>query len=185
MMKTRNARGVTLLEGLIAMVILVTGVVGVFQGVAIASQQNVIADRFTRAAIIGQELSSAVSLRGLGRNTAASGLFSNPLCTGSPSTGLAPYVNDLTVAATNLNAQGFTTVCYVDVDTDAPTLTPGYSTDDDTQFTRALAVYTNPGNPDFVYVGVVVSWRATGRVMSTKRFVALYDTSRNQTNVEF
>lgn len=187
------ARGVTLLEGLIASVVLLTGMVGVLQGVLIASQQNSMASRHTRAAVIARELLAGLERQGRARLfTGSTAPLGNTLCVGSPSAALAPYTGGLEAAPSNLT--GFTG-CVVDWDQLVSTrpelraLTPGYVStaapgEDDDLFTRVVAAYVNPANSELAWVAVAVSWREAGRVRTVKHFTAVYDTAVNQTNVE-
>lgn len=191
-LRNPSRRGVSLIEGLISTVILLTGMVGVLQGLAIASVQNSMANRHTRASIIAQELMGSIEQQGRARLLGTGGLFASAQC-GTYTALTTPtkaFIGDLTPVPPSLTARGFTTAasCYVDFDALGATLkkvTPGYVTGDDATFTRIIAVYQHPTNPEVMYVGVNVGWRDGGRVRVVKRFTAIYDTSTNQTNLEF
>ena len=186
-----HRRGVTLIEGLISTVILLIGMVGVLQGLAVASVQNSMANKHTRASTIAQQLIGAIEQQGRARMlVTATGLFVSPQCAASVPTPVTPFTGDLTPLPAALTAQGFTTgaTCYIDYDALGAaflSLTPGYSTQDDQTYQRLVAVYQHPSNPEVIYVGVNVGWRDTGRVRVVKRFTAIYDTVTNQTNLEF
>ena len=186
-----SPRGVTLIEGLVSTVILLTGMVGVLQGLAVASRQNSMASKHTRASIIAQQLMVAIEQQGRARLlTTATGLFVTPQCATTVPTLVAPYKGDLDPLPASLSSQGFTTAetCFVDFDVQSAafnSLTPGYSGQDDATYQRVIAVYKHPSNPEVIYVGVNVGWRDSGRVRVVKRFTAIYDTTTNQTNLEF
>jgi hypothetical protein len=186
-------RGVSLLEGLIASVVLLTGMVGVLQGVIVASQQNSMANRHTRAAVMARELLAGFERQGRERLFVGSlAPLGNTICQSTPSAALAPYTGGLQTPPSNL--AGFNG-CVVDWDTLVTTrpelraLTPGYVStaapgEDDDLFTRVVGAYVNPSNSELAWVGVAVSWREGGRVRTVKQFSAIYDTAINQTNVE-
>ncbi len=183
MSRNRQPRGVTLLEGLISSVILLTGMVGVLQGVMVASTQNAIANRQTRASVVASELLSAIEMQRRERLFAVGGLFAS--CTALPlPTPLQPYAGTLDPMPPGL--AGFTG-CYVDFDAAAAFqgITPGYTTTDRGVFERVLIVYRNTTNDEVVYVGVNVGWRDSGRIRVIQRMTSLYNTTINQTNLEF
>lgn len=188
-----SRRGVTLIEGLMSTMILLIGMVGVLQGLAVASVQNSMANRHTRASIIAQQLISAIEQQG--RTRLFADLFSATNCVSTIPTAVADFQGDLvsspasfTAAAPGLGWTGVTT-CFIDFDSRSAalrSLTPGYTQQDDDTYQRLIAVYQrSPTNPEVVYVGVNVGWRDGGRVRIVKRFTAIYDTSTNQTNLEF
>lgn len=188
--RARSPRGVTLLEGLIATMILLIGMVGVLQGLAIASVQNAMANRHTRASVIAQELVSAVEHQGRARLVASGGLFSGSACAPTPPPGVAPFQGELQPLPPSLAARGFdaANACFIDFDALGVAfraLTPGYTAQDDTTYQRLVAVYRHPTNSEVLFIGVNVGWRDAGQVRLAKRFTALYDTSINQTNLEF
>ncbi len=182
----RNRRGVTLIEGLISTLILLVGMVGVLQGLTIASVQNSMANRHTRASIIAQELMGSIEQQGRARlMTASTGLFMANCVTSNP---LATYKGDLDVTTAALTGQGFTP-CFIDLDATANVgfqpMTPGYKvTVDGRTYKRLITVYKNT-NPEVMYVAVNVGWRDGGQVRVVKRFTAIYDTTTNQTNLDF
>lgn len=192
----RNRRGVTLLEGMISTVILLTGIVGVLQGILIASQQNAMANRQTRASIIAAELLAAVEAQGRARSLATGGLFDPSTCVGYGSLPAAvqPMVGDLNPAPASLTAAspglgwsaGNVSRCYIDFDASSfTTLTNGYTASDDQTYTRIVGVFRNTSNPEVLFVGVNVAWRDGGQLRMVKRMTAIYDTTTNQTNLEF
>lgn len=183
-MRRRSSRGVTLVEGMISSVILLVGMVGVFQGVIIASTQNSMANRRTRASAIAAELATSIDLQGRERLLGPGGLLTSSGACGSFPGDLTLYRGDFTGVPANL---GHLTVCYVDVDATAAftTLTPAYSDSDRNIFKRLLAVYTDPTDSAVSYIGINVGWREYGSGRVVERFTAIYDPTVNQTNVEF
>lgn len=193
MMRAANRpsrRGVSLIEGLVATLVLLLGVVGVLQGLAIASVQNSMANRHTRASVIAQELISAIEHQGRARllaTTPTAGLFTSTNCLGTLPNLMVPFKGDLSPVPSALSGAGFS-ACYINFDAlgNAFTaLTPAYNTQDNTTYSRLVAVYTNSTNSEILYVGVNVGWRDGGQVRIVKRFTALYDTAVNQTNLEY
>ena len=200
-----SRRGVTLLEGMISTVILLTGLVGVLQGIAVASQQNSMANRYTRASILAQELLSAIEARRLANLQTT--LFTSTPCQ-SASAFPANSPQRLTIQRSEMdpippgfatappNGLGWTTpaICYVDfdaVDNAAPydTWTPGYTTSEDGVFTRMVAVVVDSSvaapQREVTYIAVMVGWSDAGRLRTVKRMSAIYNTAVNQTNLEW
>ncbi|MFZ5439586.1 MAG: type IV pilus modification PilV family protein [Myxococcota bacterium] len=184
----------SLLEGLISSLVLLTGLVGVLQGIMVASRQNSMAARHTRASLIAQETLSSLRTVGYARLTAPSGVLGNPAwCLATPSTAFQKYTAGLHVVPAGL---GTYTACTVDLDTVASgnaavrALTSAYAStaatgEDDDLFTRAVIFYKNTSSaPDLHYVTVVVSWRELTQVRTVTQTAALYDPGQNQTNVE-
>jgi hypothetical protein len=193
MMRAANRlsrRGVSLIEGMVATLVLLLGVVGVLQGLAIASVQNSMANRHTRASVIAQEVISAIEQQGRARlfaTTPSAGLFTSTNCLGTVPNAVAAFKGELNPVPSALSGAGFS-ACYIDFDslgTGFTALTPAYSAQDNTTYSRLIAVYTNSTNSEILYVGVNVGWRDGGRVRVVKRFTALYDTAVNQTNLEY
>lgn len=183
----RSRRGVTLAEGLISTVILLVGMVGVFQGLLVASSQNSMANRRTRATVMAAELASSIEHQGHARLFGAGGLFTGANCTAAYPTTLDKFRGDFTGVPANMASWS---VCYVDVDTAVTLpafekLTTAYSAEDGKIFKRVLAVYTDVAQPAVMFIGINVGWREMGGTKVVERFSALYDTSINQTNVEF
>lgn len=183
----RNRRGVTLIEGLISTVILLVGMVGVLQGLTIASVQNSMANRHTRASIIAQELMGAIEQQGRARlMTASTGLFMGSQC--AASNPLTTFKGDLDPIPSTLSGQGFT-ACYIDMDATANVafhpMTPGYKVAVDGKIYKRLIAVFKSTNPEVMYVGINVGWKDGGQVRIVKRFTAIYDTTTNQTNLDF
>jgi Tfp pilus assembly protein PilV len=186
-----SRRGVTLIEGLMSTMILLTGMVGVLQGLAVASVQNSMANRHTRASVIAQQLISAIEHQGRARLLGTGGIFASTNCVSSPGAAAA-FQGDLVTTPASFASMGWATVttCYVDYDARGAVvpallaLTPGYTQQDNDTYTRLVAVYQT-SNPEVMYVGVNVGWRDAGRVRIVKRFTAIYDTATNQTTLEY
>jgi hypothetical protein len=179
-----------LIEGLMSTVILLVGMVGILQGLAFASIQNSMANRSSRASVIAQQLISAIEQQGRANLVPAAGLFGATTCVATVPAAVNAFQGDLTPLPPSLASQGFTTaqMCFIDFDATSAAfkgLTPGYSAQDDTTYQRLVVVYKHPSVPDVIYVGVNVGWRDGGQVRISKRFTALYDTTTNQTNLDF
>ena len=185
----RTRRGVTLIEGLISTVILLVGMVGVLQGLTIASVQNSMANRHTRASIIAQELMGSIEQQGRARlMTTATGLFTANCGSSIVDPKVAIFKGDLDVTTAALTGQGFVP-CFIDLDAAANAvfqpMTPGYRvTVDGRIYKRIITVYKN-SNPEVMYLAVNVGWKDGGQVRVVKRFTAIYDTTTNQTNLDF
>jgi Tfp pilus assembly protein PilV len=119
-------RGQSLLEGLIASVVLVIGITGVLQAVLVSSAQNAGAGRITEAAAISQQLVNGIQRHDI-RQLKASGLLDGSRCTSNSTlVGYVGKIDTLTnIAAGNtLCAKGncvtsaivTTTPCVVDLD---------------------------------------------------------------------
>jgi hypothetical protein len=183
----RSRRGVTLIEGMISTVILLTGMVGILQGLAFASMQNTMANRQTRASIIAQELIVSLEQQGRAQLYASGGLFTSAECSTSVGT-LGNFRGDLAGPSGELppSIAGYT-VCFIAFDSKSAfqSITPGYTTQDRAVYERMVAVYTSAANPALTYVGVNVGWKDGGFTRIAKRFTAIIDTNVNQTNLEF
>ena len=98
---------------MIATVILLVGMVGVFQGMLIASVQNSMANRRTRAAGIAAELMSALQQQGYARVTALA-------CDGTMPSDLGPTGSTLPYTPNKLktvpSALSNFTRCFIDVE---------------------------------------------------------------------
>lgn len=189
--RPRAPRGVSLIEGMVASVVLLTGMVGVLQGILYASQQNAMASRHMRASLIASEAITALRTQGYARLSASTGLLGDSsVCQATPPTTFTTYLGGLMTPPTGL--MGSYTTCAVDLDAQAAAsaITAGYVStseagEDDDLFTRALIFYKNSDSAKALhYVTVVVTWSALGVQKSVVQTTALYDTTINQTNVE-
>ncbi len=179
----RTRRGVTLIEGMVATVILLVGMVGVFQGMIVASLQNASANRRTRAAAIAAETTAA--LEQLGRaNVINAGGALLPIGT----SGLGTLAGDLQtelVKYAPASLPGYLGATYLDVDNADPNnplvlRTPGYGERDAELFERVVAVYVSDDliTRPVVQVNVSVGWREAGRWKVVNRLTSFYDTSQ-------
>jgi len=193
-MRTRpSRRGVTLIEGMIATVILLVGMVGIFQGMLIASVQNSMANRRTKATGLASELLASIDRKGYAwvNNLACSTTAPTTL---GPSGSTVPYVTN--------KVQGtfapYPSVCYIDVEKGGTqglpiqALTPSFnnSPTDSLQFRRLVTIYRGApaSSADYygvIYVAVSVEWREGGSARVVEKLTALNDTAVNQTNIEF
>ena len=61
---SRSDRGVTLVEGMAASAVLLIGLIGVIQGIGVASLQNSLANRMTRGAAISHQTGQGLVIAG-------------------------------------------------------------------------------------------------------------------------
>jgi len=187
--RRQRARGISMIEGLAAMGILVVGLLGTLQGIAIAATQNSTAARMSRANSISRETRVALEMQG--RSAIMAGPLSAANCKPLPvPSNLLAYVdpNELALVPTPPGPPS----CYTDFDAyelAAPTpFVPGYSPNERRWFHRMLLLWpgnglTGPGAvPD--QVEVIVSFRGSGRTIYSKQFVGLYDPALNKAGVE-
>jgi hypothetical protein len=175
----RARRGVSLIEGLTASVVLLAGLIGVFQGVIVASRQNSVAGRMQRGAAIASEVREAMEAQGRRRLTDPGGVFTQ--C----STSIDALTDGLSTLAPT---------CIVDLDavdgavTEDKKLVPSYKEDADITgstarvFRRVIVywkgtyTYDGKGNvPD--RVTVLVSFRELGRTLFIRQTAALYNSA--------
>ncbi len=195
-MRTRSSRrGVTLIEGMIATVILLVGMVGIFQGMLVASVQNSMANRRTKATGLASELLAAIDRKGFTwvNNLNCTSTNTAPTTLG-PTGSTVPFVTN----KVQTSFSPFTTVCFIDVEKgDAAALmiqplTPSFTSSptDSLQFRRLVTIYRGApaSSQDYngmLYVAVSVEWREGGSARVVEKLTALNDTSVNQTNIEF
>lgn len=188
-------RGVSLIEGMTASVVLLIGLMGVFQGLIVASRQNSMANRATRASGVASQVRVALDtlgrerVIGSGTNT---GLLSGQACDASPEVrALAGGMEDLVPST----GDAWSVRCIFDLDayeTQAQAhqkLLPGYPASDFNYFRRVLVVIEKPDELTGVaihQVTVVVSWQEMGRRRFVRQYFGFYDPGPfgNETNVE-
>ena len=191
-MRTRSRRGVTLIEGMIATVILLVGMVGVFQGMLVASVQNSMANRRTKATGVASELLGAMDRKGYAWVNALSCTGTSPPSALGPTGSTIPYIPNKVVSTFS----PYTTVCYIDLEkggteaTPLTLLTPSFGAEDARLFRRLVTVYRGApaSSNDYygvIYVAVSVEWREGGSARVVEKLTAMNDTSVNQTNIEF
>lgn len=190
-MKTR--RGVTLIEGMVATMILLIGLVGIFQGMIVASSQNASANKRTRAASIAAELTSAAEMYGRTNTVGLVTLSSVPTGAATPAnTNLMSSRHEAAFKSIfdPVAATGVTLKYYFPDSTNPGTLpvnalqsrTPAFTAEDDKVFQRMVATYTANG---VTYVMVAVAWNDTGFVKTVTRTTAFYDSTANLTGIEY
>jgi Tfp pilus assembly protein PilW len=188
-------RGVSLIEGMTASVVLLIALVGIFQGLMVASRQNSLANLATRASGIASQ--ARVALDTLGRDrvvgvTGTPGLLSGSACTTSPAVlALAGGMESLSPAT----GEAWAVRCIFDLDayekalTPSNRLLPSYSDDDFDRYRRIVVMIERPDEVSGVamhQVTVVVSWMELGRRRFVRQYFAFYDhgTFGNETGVE-
>lgn len=185
-------RGVSLIEGMTASVVLLIALVGIFQGLMVASRQNSLANLATRASGIASQARVALDTLGRDRVVGTSGLLTGAGCTTSPSVlALAGGMESLKPAT----GEAWTVRCIFDLDasekalTPANRLLPSYSDSDFSRYRRILVVIEKPDELTGVtmhQVTVVVSWMELGRRRFVRQYFGFYDPGPfgNETNVE-
>ncbi|WNG38984.1 prepilin cleavage protein [Archangium violaceum] len=187
-------RGVSLIEGMVASVVFLIGLVGVFQGIMVASEQNAMANQVNRASGIASQVRLALDSLGhdrvIGVPAGVGGLLSGACNPGADVQALAGGLENL-----NPGSEKWRVRCIFDLDeyeqSVAPgaRLLPGYSDDDARRFRRVLVWVSRVDEVSEVRideVAVVVSWREMGRRRFVRQFVGFYDASSfgNATNIE-
>lgn len=188
-------RGVSLIEGMTASVVLLIGLMGVFQGIMVASRQNSMANLATRASGIASQV--RVALDSLGRervigSAASPGMLSGAGCTTSTDVlALAGGMETLKPGS----GEAWAVRCIYDLDAAekanavASRLLPGYPTTDLNRYRRVLVVVEKPDEVTGVaihQVTVVVSWVELGQRRFVRQYFGFYDPGPfgNETNVE-
>ncbi|WP_146210121.1 prepilin cleavage protein [Vitiosangium sp. GDMCC 1.1324] len=189
-------RGVSLIEGMVASVVLLIGLMGVFQGIMVASRQNSMANQASRASGIASQVRVALDSLGrdrvLGSSGGAAGMLTGAACNpGNDVKALAGGLETLTPGS----GEPWTVRCIFDLDAfetgaqSANKLLPGYSDEDSKRFRRVLVWVTRldeVSNVPIDEVAVVVSWNELGRRRFFRQYVGFYDSSPfgNATNVQ-
>jgi prepilin-type N-terminal cleavage/methylation domain-containing protein len=161
-----SQRGFSLVEAMIAMGVLTVGVLGAMQATIIVSNTNWGASKMSRATAIASQV--RVGLEAQGREGLLAAAFFDEC-----STELDDHAGGLAGLAAP-----FTTRCIVDLDAydeaNAP-IVAGYSEEDAQVFQRVVVRIRDDRDTTVELLGVVVSWRDLGRVVSHQQFVSLYD----------
>lgn len=191
------SRGVSLIEGMTSSVVLLIGLVGVFQGIVVASRQNSMANQATRASGIASQM--RVALDSLGRARVIGTPQLPGILTGAPCNS-SPEVRALAGGLENLKPEDgemWTVRCIFDLDAYEKTtlpagrLLPSYSDEDARRYRRVVVVVEKPDDKTNVsvhQVTVVVSWTELGRRRFVRQYFGFYDYDPgpfgNGTNVE-
>ncbi len=188
----RQQRGVSLIEGMVATVVLLTSLVGVLQGLIVAVQQNAYANRMTQASALARTTVMRMQSMGRARLVVAAGpLGSTPCITRASMTAAQKALTGPMWAAQN--AGGTLSACFVDLDAfdaaaaDDTTRTLPREMADELRIFRRVGLYFTDSDTT-VSAGtltVVVSWSGLGRTNYARQSTALYDPTTNQTNVEY
>jgi hypothetical protein len=188
-------RGVSLIEGMTASVVLLIGLMGVFQGIMVASRQNSMANRATRASGIASQVRVALDTLGRERvigSPQSPGLLSGGGCNATPEVrALAGGMETLEPSP----GDAWSVRCIFDLDAyeaqaeASQKLLPGYPTLDFDHYRRVLVVIEKPDELTGVaihQVTVVVSWMEMGRRRFVRQYFGFYDPGPfgNETNVE-
>ena len=188
-------RGVSLIEGMTASVVLLIGLVGVFQGILVASRQNAMANHATRASGIASQVRVALDTLGAARvigNARHAGLLSGDACNASDEVrALAGGMELLSPT----RGDAWRVSCIFDLDAyekaslPANRLLPSYADSDMNRYRRVLVVIEKPDELTGVAVHevtVVVSWKELGQRRFVRQYFGFYDPGSfgNGTNVE-
>lgn len=188
-------RGVSLIEGMTASVVLLIALVGIFQGLMVASRQNSLANLATRASGIASQVRVALDTLGRDRVIGVSGspgMLTGAACTTDPSVlALAGGMESLKPAT----GEAWAVKCISDLDASekalaaASRLLPSYSDSDFNRYRRILVVIEKPDELTGVtmhQVTVVVSWMELGRRRFVRQYFGFYDPGPfgNETNIE-
>ncbi len=184
---SRGARGVTILEGLIAGGVFVVGIVGILNALIFAAGQNANALKAVRASAITAQIRSSLVNIGYEQLVTAPNLLAQACSTDAEVLALAGGLETIGADAT----EGREAACVIDLDAiDVPAegytvVQPGYSEEDRRTFRRILVVFQHPRTATTDYsVGVVVSWRAAGFQKTLNEFVFIPDPDSNDTGIE-
>ncbi len=191
MRKLRLKRnGMSLIEGMISMAVLVIGILGALQGILFASQQNSVAARLARASSMGAQVRQGLEAQGRAKLASATGIFgdSSTCLPIASATALLPFTD-------GVHATGIAGTCIVDLDAfdssaaAADKIVTTYDLTGDYNsgnglYRRMLVYSPVVGGVD--NVAVVVSTRGVGRRIFARQFVGLVDVTvtGNGTGVE-
>lgn len=169
-----NQRGVSLLEGMMASLVLLFGLVGVLNGVIFAMRQNSTATKMVRAGAIATRVRASLTNQGAERvraNTSGScttGLFSD--------TTQQQYLDGFTAASVS----GYT-LCAMNLGNFEDSSTPATTVDSSTRahdrevFQVMLVRFDNSTTNRTEGVTIIVSWLDGLTRRSHSQYVAFYD----------
>jgi Tfp pilus assembly protein PilV len=194
-------RGQTLLEGMIAAMILAIGVTAIIQAILFSTIQNAGAGRITEAASISGQVASGLSRYDLRQLQETNAFLSSTWCVSSPSAELLEYTGGIETVAnvTNGNTRCAggscassditATPCVVDIDAyDATTssapanrrLVAGYDYTNRYEaspnrggYKRVAVVFDDSATSGMAYVTVVTSFLEAGRRRFVRRNVTI------------
>ncbi|WP_375771845.1 hypothetical protein NR798_13430 [Archangium gephyra] len=188
-------RGVSLIEGMTASMVLLIGLVGIFQGILVASRQNIMANHATRASGIASQARVALDTLGWARVIGTAdrpGLLVGQKC--NPSDEVRALAGGMeTLEPTK--GEKWRVSCIFDLDayekTAAPSvrLLPNYGASDLAHYRRILVVIDVEDEATGVNVNqvtVVVSWEELGKRRFVRQNFGFYDSGPfgNETYVE-
>lgn len=97
----KHQRGVTLLEGMMASLVLLLGLVGVLQGVIFASRQNATANKIVRAGAIATRIRAALMVQGPAIFNANAVTSTNCTSANFSNAAIQPYLDGFTATSGN------------------------------------------------------------------------------------
>jgi hypothetical protein len=178
-----------------ASVVLLIGLMGVFQGIMVASRQNSMANQATRASGIASQVRVALDTLGRERvigSTGSPGMLAGAGC--STSTDVLALAGGMEKLKPG-SGDAWAVRCIYDLDAAEKgksvesRLLPGYPTTDLNRYRRILVVVEKPDEVTGVaihQVTVVVSWMELGQRRFVRQYFGFYDPGPfgNETNVE-
>ena len=194
--RTRTApRGVSLIEGMTASVVLLIGLVGIFQGILVASRQNIMANQATRASGIASQVRVALDTLGFARVIGTPdrpGLLVGQRC--NPSDEVRALAGGMETMQPG-SGERWRVSCIFDLDAyeerAAPSmrLLPSYAASDMDHYRRIVVVIDTQDEASGVNVNqvtVVVSWMELGKRRFVFQNFGFYDSGPfgNETYVE-
>ncbi|QRK08381.1 hypothetical protein JQX13_52155 [Archangium violaceum] len=180
---------------MVASVVFLIGLVGVFQGIMVASEQNAMANHVNRASGIASQVRMALDSLGhdrvIGVPAGNGGLLSGDCNPGADVQALAGGMENLDPD----DGENWNIRCIFDLDAyeqnvaPGARLLPGYSEADAGRFRRVLVWVSRLDAVSQVRideVAIVVSWKEMGRRRFVRQIIGFYDASAfgNATNVE-
>ena len=187
-------RGVSLIEGMTASMVLLIGLVGIFQGILVASRQNSMANRATRASGIASQVRGALDTLGGNRVVGVpgyTGLLTGADC--NPGAEVAALTGGLEKLQP-VSGEAWAVRCIFDLDAyeraaGAHRLLPSYTDADFGRFRRVLVMIDKPDEVTGVpihQVIIVVSWMEVTQRRYVRQYVSFYDSGpfANDINVE-
>jgi hypothetical protein len=188
-------RGMSIIEAMIASVVLLIGLMGVFQGLLVASRQNANANQATRASGVASQVRGELDTLGGVRVVGVpgyTGLLTGADC--NPSMEVAALTGGLEKLRP-VDGEAWAVRCIFDLDAyersvpDGHRLLPGYTEADFGRFRRVLVMIEKPDEVTGVpihQVIIVVSWMEMTQRRYVRQYVSFYNSGSlgNETHVE-
>jgi hypothetical protein len=179
-----------------ASVVLLVGLIGIFQGILVASRQNALANRATRATGIAAQVRGALDAHGrtrlFNKQGDPKGLLTGTACQSTVEKELLAGGLEKLLPT---SADAWVVRCLFDLDkyedsvAKSQKLLPGYQFEDRRIYRRLLVVIEKPDEVTATQVhqvAVVVSWNELSNRRFVRQFIGFYDSGSfgNETFVE-